>query len=78
MTVQELIAILQTKDPEAEVLTRDSCDDTSYLKVREVRPLELRTYSRKGIVYFQSFAAEYQQRSGTDVGNEKVPGVLLE
>jgi hypothetical protein len=78
MTVQELIAALQTQSPEAEVVTREPLDDTSYAKVREVWPIELRTYSRKGMVYFQSFGAEYEPQYGTDVGSENVPGVLLE
>jgi hypothetical protein len=78
MTVQELIAILQLQDPTAEVVLREPLDDTSYAKVREVRPLELRTFGRKGMVYFQSFTAENAPVYGTDVGSEKVPGVLLE
>lgn len=78
MTVAELMAILQTKSPDDEVVLREPLDDTSFFKVREVRTLELRTYSRKGIVYFQSFDAEYEPVYGTDVGSERVPGVLLE
>jgi hypothetical protein len=78
MTVQELIAALQKQDPKAEVVLREPVDDTSYFKVRELQTIELRTYSRKGIVYFQSFEDEYEPVYGTDVGSEKVPGVLLE
>jgi hypothetical protein len=78
MTVAELIAILQKQDPTAEVVLREPLDDTSFFKVREVRPLALRTYSRKGMVYFQGFGEEYEPVYGTDVGNERVPGVLLE
>jgi hypothetical protein len=57
---------------------REPVDDTSYFKVREVGALELRTYSRKGMVYFQSFEEEYEPVYGTDVGSENVPSVLLE
>ena len=42
MTVAELIAFLQKQDPESEVVLRDSCDDVSYVKVREFSVVELR------------------------------------
>ena len=45
--------------------------------MREVRRVQLRTYSRKGMVYFQSFDAEDEPEYGTDVGSEKVSGVVL-
>jgi hypothetical protein len=76
MTVQELIAKLQLEDPKAEVVQHEVTGD-GYAKVREVLQVELRTYSRKGIVFFHGFDDEEPLESGTDVGSEKVSGVVL-
>jgi hypothetical protein len=76
MLVHELIAILQQEDPDAEVVQHEAMGD-GFAKVREVLQVELRTYSRKGIVFFQGFDAEDEPEYGTDVGSEKVSGVVL-
>lgn len=78
MTVQELIAILQTLDPGAEVMLRDPCNDIGFVRAGEANSLTLRPYSRKGMVFFGSWKSDEADRPGFEAGQYVVHGVLIE
>ena len=78
MTVQELIAILQTKDPLAEVVRLDDGTEPGYVLVREVDSVTMRAYARKGMQFLGPWDDERATDAKTDVFAHVVHGVLLE
>lgn len=79
MTVQELIAILQTKDPLCEVVMRDSCNELGYVRVQSVEGVIMRAYARNGVLFLGSYDVEDMlPRDGkTDAFEGVEHGVLL-
>ena len=51
MTVQELIAILQTLDPAAEVVVGANDDRSDVHQVLELRPVDVRTIAMREVLF---------------------------
>lgn len=78
MTVQELIAILQTKDPATEVMLRDPCNDIGFVRAQDTESLTLRAYSRKGMAFYGSWDGDEADWPGYEAGQYVTHGVLIE
>jgi hypothetical protein len=78
MTVQELIAILQTKDPQSEVVMHDDGTEIGFVRVRTVDCVTMRAYARKGLMFLGPWDEERAPDAKTDVFVHAMHGVLLE
>ena len=79
MTVAELIAILQTKDPLCTVVLRDEGTEAGYIRVQSVEGVTMRAYARKGMLFLGPYdSVDMLADDGkTDVFDGVELGVLL-